>query len=69
MNMNQLINMAMRMLTRRAMNWGMNKGMNTLSRNGRGGAEGRRGHGQDKTTREAIKRARQAARITRRLGR
>jgi len=31
MNMNQLINMFTRMVTKRLMNWGINKGMDTMS--------------------------------------
>jgi len=32
MNMNALINMFTRMIARKAMNWGINKGINSMSR-------------------------------------
>ncbi|MEZ5884849.1 MAG: hypothetical protein R3D53_13725 [Paracoccaceae bacterium] len=68
MNLNQLINMAVNIVTRRLMNIGINKGIDAISRRGNGKApmtpeEAR----QAKTARAAAKRARQAARITRRM--
>lgn len=64
MNANQLFNMFARMLSRRLMNWGVNKGVGRLSKTG-----GKLTPGQARATREAVKRARQAARLTRRIGR
>lgn len=74
MNMNSLINMFGRMLTRRAMNWGINKGISTISkaRGGQAGAQAGKPAAtsqQNKALRENAKRARQAARITRKIGR
>lgn len=67
-----IVNTLMRMLSRRAMNWGLRKGTDMIARRGTGTAAGKmtpaaRKQAQD--TRQAVKRARQAARITRRLGR
>ncbi len=60
MNLNQLVNMIARMLTRRAVNWSIKKGTRQATR----------GKGQQtKVAREATKRARQAARLARRIGR
>jgi hypothetical protein len=68
MNLNQLINMAVNIVTRRLMNIGINKGIDAISRRGNSKApmtpeEAR----QARTARAAAKRARQAARITRRM--
>lgn len=72
MNLNGIINMIARMMTRRATKWGMKSMDRHLSGGGRKGAAG----GGDTPAaagkargdlRAASKRARQAARITRRL--
>ncbi len=70
MNLNQLVNMVIRTVTRRLINMGINKGIDYASRKGKpraGAAGGDRG--QSKDARAVAKRARQAAKITRRLGR
>lgn len=73
MNLNQIFNMLARMVTRRAVNWGMNKGIGHVSkRMGGTTAKGQptsAANKQARNMREATKRARQAARITRRMGR
>ncbi|RNF35534.1 hypothetical protein [Paracoccus methylarcula] len=66
MNANQLINMFLRLVTRRLMNWGVNKGIGAVSKSGRkpSGTRGRgKGAGMNK------KRTRQAMRMLRRIGR
>ncbi|MBD3787607.1 MAG: hypothetical protein IE922_11695 [Sphingomonadales bacterium] len=63
MNLNQLINMAIRMITRRLLNAGIDKGAQMLS--SRGKAEG--SPEQRKQAAEMAKRAKQAARLTRRM--
>ncbi|MDO5613687.1 MAG: hypothetical protein Q4G14_10670 [Paracoccus sp. (in: a-proteobacteria)] len=75
MNFNQLINMVMRMFTQRAMNWGMRRATRTARKTDTGKVA-RKDDGltpaqrkQQAQAREATKRARQAARITRRIGR
>lgn len=68
MNLNQLVNMVVNIVMRRLLNIGINKGINAVSR--KPGAKTPMTPNEAKqaqTTREAIKRARQAARITRRL--
>ena len=73
MNLNGLLNQFTRILTNRLMNWGVNKGINTMARRSGGttptGKMTPQARKQEKTTREAVKRAREAARITRRMGR
>lgn len=73
MNLNRIFNMLARMVTRRAVNWGMNKGIGHVSkRMGGTTAKGKptaAANKQARNMREATKRARQAARITRRMGR
>lgn len=58
MNMNQIINMVMRMIMRKAVNKGVNAGINRMA----GGNPGKA-----KQNRQALKGAKQAARVTRRL--
>ncbi|WP_420567382.1 hypothetical protein [Thalassovita sp.] len=58
MNANQIINMVMRMVLRKAVNKGVNAGINRMA----GGNPGKAGQHQ-----KAVKGAKQAARITRRL--
>ncbi|MDO5606514.1 MAG: hypothetical protein Q4G25_15270 [Paracoccus sp. (in: a-proteobacteria)] len=76
MNLNQIINMVIRQLTRRAVNFGINKGMSTLAGRGKAAGPGTKTAAPDsgaakagQADREMVKRARQSARITRRLGR
>lgn len=59
MNSNQLVNMITRMVLRKAVNKGVNAGINRMA----GGANKK----QAKEHRQAMKGAKQAARITRRL--
>ena len=61
--MNQLINMLTRMVMNRLMNWGMRR-MNAPKP---GVKKTPQQQSRDKMTREAVKRARQAARITNRM--
>ena len=68
MNLNQLINMVVNIVTRRLVNFGINKGIDAVSRKPDGKTPMTPDEAkQAQTTREAVKRARQAARITRRL--
>lgn len=72
MNLNQILNMVVKTFTRRLVNWGVNKGMDLAARRGTGGAApGAKAtpvqQRQANAAREAAKRARQAAKITRRL--
>ena len=73
MNMQQIINMLTRMVMRRGIHWGINKATRQISKTGarQPGSKGATptGNLQNRAAREAAKRARQAARITRRLGR
>ena len=65
--MNQIIAMLTRMLTSRAMGWGIRKGLNRMGKPG--GATSATSAKQARMARETTKRARQAARLTRRIGR
>jgi hypothetical protein len=70
MNLNQIVNMVVRMVTRRLINTGINKGIDLAARKGKPkGKMTSADHQQANSARETVKRARQAARITRRLGR
>lgn len=69
MNFNQLLNMIARMLTRRAVNWGINKGIGRAARTGGKGRASPAERKQAQQNRAAVKRARQAARLARRIGR
>lgn len=70
MNIERLITMAVNIVTRRLINFGINKGVDAVARKGkpkgRMTAEDRK---QVQDARALAKRARQAAKITRRLGR
>lgn len=70
MNFNQLINTVVRVVTHRLINLGINKGIDFATRKGRK-PEASQPHGdaQKQRARETAKRARQAAKVTRRLGR
>ena len=67
MSLNSIINMLTRMVTRRAMTWGINKGIDRIAKSG--GKPAPVSAKQAKDMRAAVKRARQAARLTRRIGR
>ncbi|WBU57436.1 hypothetical protein [Paracoccus sediminicola] len=72
MNLNHIINMVMRQVTRRATNAGIDKGLDMLARRGKDPAdmtdqERREMANSKKSTRQMVKRARKAARITRRI--
>ena len=67
MSLNSIINMLTRMVTRRAVNWGINKGIDRMAKSG--GKPAAVSAKQAKTMRTAVKRARQAAQLTRRIGR
>ncbi|WP_347313342.1 hypothetical protein [Defluviimonas sp. SAOS-178_SWC] len=66
MNLNRLLNIVINTVVRRLVNFGINKGVGYASR--KGGAK-TADHGQARDARALAKRARKAARITRRLGR
>ncbi len=72
MNMGRLVSMIVNQIMRRLVNAGINKGMGHLAK-GKGGKTGAgkagtTGPSQSGSARETAKRERQAARITRRLG-
>ncbi|MTE00057.1 hypothetical protein GIY56_07145 [Paracoccus sp. YIM 132242] len=67
MSLNSIINTLTRMVSRRAMNWGINKGIDRVAKSG--GKPAQVSAKQAKDMRMAVKRARQAARLTRRIGR
>lgn len=83
MNVNQLLNMVMRLFLRKAINGGINAGMKRMgSGAGRRGAKAHPGAGQGRVSgaapadmpqatqdEQAIRKARQAARAARRAGR
>lgn len=73
MNMNQLINMLTRMFAKKATNWAVRKGTSQFDRSGVADDPGVRPtkaqQDQKKRANQAAKRAQQALRITRRLGR
>lgn len=70
MNIERLVTMVINTVTRRLINLGINKGIGAVSRKGKP-ADKRTAADktQSQTARETAKRARQAAKITRRLGR
>lgn len=68
MNLNQILNMVLRILLRRGVNWGVNKGIDLAARKGKAPAqmtEAERREAQN--ARDLAKRARKAARLTRRF--
>ena len=65
MNMNMLINMFTKIVARRAMNWGITKGMGALSRRG-GAQQGGRMAGDAAQQADLKKRMRVLRRMTRR---
>ena len=66
--MSGFLNQFLRRVVNRLTNRGINKGIDHLSKRGSGGKITPASQKQAKDTRNAVKRARQAARITRRLG-
>jgi hypothetical protein len=66
MNLNQIVNMVMRIFVRKGVNWGINKGVDAVAQRSPGKPVG---PSQSAGVRDVAKRARQAAKITRRLGR
>ena len=74
MNLNQIVNMVIRLVMRKAINGGINAGMKGVSRLGKGkAADGSPATSADASqkaqARDTAKRARQAAKVTRKLGR
>jgi hypothetical protein len=70
MDFNRLAQMLMRIFTRKAVNFGIRKGTGMIAGKGKPGAGGKAADAtQANAARDTAKRARQAARITRRLGR
>ncbi len=70
MNIDRLIRMIVNMVTRRAVNAGIDKGIALATRGGKArGAAAEKGGAQARDARALAKRARQAAKITRRLDR
>jgi len=68
MNLNQIINMIIRIFLRRGINWGINKGMSMVSnRDKQPKSMTPQERAQSQQMRDATKRARKAARITRRF--
>lgn len=61
MNLNQLFNMFTRIVARRAMNWGINKGISTMS-----GKKAGKGPRQSRQTRDLARKMRTLSRMTRR---
>ena len=69
MNVNQIINMVMRIFLRKGVNWGINKGTQMVSKRGKPGAAAPQANAhQSAQARDAAKRARKAAAVTRRIG-
>ncbi|RJL00312.1 hypothetical protein D3P06_13625 [Paracoccus aestuarii] len=74
MNMNQLMSMFTRLVARRAMNWGINKGMDQLSRRNAPPADPdapstrqpKRGNRQNKQGQDLARKMRTLGRLTRR---
>ncbi|WP_285048267.1 hypothetical protein [Paracoccus sp. SSJ] len=64
MNLNQIVNMLMRMAANRLLNWGTRR-INAPKPGQKQSPQQQQS--REKTMREAIKRARQAARVTRRM--
>lgn len=67
MNLNQILSALTRMVGRRLFRWGANKGIDRIAR--AGGKPADVSAKQAKTMRAGVKRARQAARLNRRIGR
>jgi hypothetical protein len=70
MNFDSIVNMIVRTFTRKAVNWGINKGINTVAGKGKPPAEMTPAEREMAAkARQSAKMARKAARITRNIGR
>lgn len=70
MTLSQLWNMVLRIFIRKGVNWGINQGMRHMARGAKGqGTPGPADQAQARQARDLAKRARKAARLTRRIGR
>lgn len=70
MNLNQIVDMVLKIFIRKGVNWGINKGTQVMTKRGApGGSIGPGDAAQSAQAREIAKRARKAAAITRRMGR
>ena len=70
MNVNQIMNMILRIFIRKGVNWGNNKGIDVAARRGKpAGTMTQADHKTAQQTREMAKRARKLARISGRIGR
>lgn len=67
MSLNQILSSLTRLVGRRLLHWGVNKGIDRIARSG--GTPATASAKQARAMRAAVKRARQAARLTRRIGR
>lgn len=67
MNVSQILSAVVRLFGARLFRWGVNKGIGRMARGG--GTSAAASAKQAKSMRTAVKRARQAARLARRLGR
>jgi hypothetical protein len=69
MNVNQLINMVLKLFLRKAVNGGITAGMRKISGGGKGGSAGQTGAPIDAgQSQQVVRKARQAARAARRIG-
>lgn len=70
MNANQIINMVMRLFLRKVLSRGIDKGFDMFSKRGGGGeTDPEAARMQEKQGRDSAKRAQQAMRVGRRIGR
>ena len=69
MNLNQIVDMVLRIFIRKGVNWGINKGVGMVKRGGKPDPGGPAHQQQSRQARDLANRAQKAARITRRLGR
>lgn len=67
MSLQSIFNMLTRMVAHRAVNWGINKGIDRIAKSG--GKPAKVSAKQARDMRVAVKRARQAAKLARRMGR
>lgn len=70
MDLNRALDRILRLFMRMGMNWGLKKGIDQVARRGKSpGQMSPADHAQARQARDLAKRARKAARVTRRLGR
>lgn len=69
MNLNQILNMLLRMFSRHAMNWGINKGIDKLAKSQGDDVPAEQSRQRKAQMHASVKRIRQAARLARRIGR